>query len=1301
MTQTTAPVAVPVRVDAAWSDGQTSLSPPATDFTNLTETATYNTPWLGDTSAMPPNDQITLPEGVHLHWTLPKALRQGSTVYQLDSTLFNELVQQSVPCSLVQALKNAADTSKNYTLADLNSLLSGLCASSPTISKASGFDLTSATEYSQLISSDSSITIETTVPKLSWDPVFLEIYGPLIARLATRTVMPEVPNRWLVIREDSSDKSLAWVVESDYLSTPDSEGNAPEGTGPTAIPATFSSAEVSQLENSNVAKSQLILYLGKTIAAEQWSENGSADRLSPFTALGHGIPDFAAFYPNCRGVFGFHDASAEQSSSYTYTVIGWFSDSANDPLSPAALKAKSLTLEQALSGLGWSLANASSASVSGSLYSAKITVSGSNCELQQQSDLTTVDVAIGNTVNEALSAYIANGNDTSTLGISPESLLNAAQGGVLQDAFNADGPAVIENVLHQQGFQPTTTGWQWQITTKDSTSAGLSPTTPDNANVNLSDAVAQALNTLNEKQQQFDDTLLTLSSERHLLFTDWCRTYHLNTDAMSAGVSNLYPNGESRSNNNEQLVSIAATQLVNMADAMSTASVGTNTTELADLPVYQAMSALYLAYTAAVTALSAMTNGGHYVLKRQPAPRFWRPNDPVVMMSETSGTDLQTLPASNLPQTTIDKQDYLTLSTITAASASPSWLPANWDQQAAVPSADVVSGLNTQLTATTAVESWRPLSLYWETKFQQFAGVGTINGSENSTPHFSVTHYQTDFISNNFELDDKGIDWIPQPNSEPENANTAYYRGRVILTSQAVKTLKSQILQLTNQVADPPAKSSGLNLPANLNSGLTKTLICNAYDSGATTLSQTLNGFNDRLLMLQRLNQVSIFDPGCTESWVLSKSPTWDPDSQSFYNQIGLQQRTSPRQIDIYNPIRAGKCEVTQLTLVDAFGQTRLWNYSAQPLNTRISQALPNETSTGTDAAPAFFMPPRFSQPARLMYRWLAADGSNDTEANLSPATSPICGWLTLNRIDETIMVFPADGSLVGWIPADGGSMTYMPGKSKSDITDSYLSQVVTQLEKSGNNFYDDINTALLTIEPHGHQQLTARSVLESRPLAIARVDMQLQLSGAPSPHQGYQVLGLDMDSTDSANPPYLEREDCGFTAVDFPVRLGDVSMDNDGLVLYWQVSSQAIGDTYQVVSEDSTNPASISLTAQGATSIAQALLLFDPRAPVHLSSGILPVEQAVIPPAMFADALNDMTYLMQVGPIVTPPDSVTLPLPVEANGWQWQYLQGNTWQSAQTPVGSDGKLHQQHQPAVIRQGFLQALPSQTSSTEG
>lgn len=1344
------PLNIPIRLDAMWSDGTTPVAPPLTDFSQLGGTALGAQsapfkPWLGDTVRPPTLGGTPLAKGLHLHWTLPASLRRGKTVYVLDLGVFNELVQQGVPCSLVWALQQAAPAgSPELTLEALNALLSGMVKSpSPVASMPSGGN------FPGLISE--SVVAVTNLPNVTWDPVYLEIYGPMIVRAAARTKLPPVPNRWLVIRTDASQNSTAWVVESDRLSDPVSMSPpmAPAGAGPTTVPAQFAgTTNASRIPVPQITGVPAFQYLGFTSPASTWSEPAnSVPALTPFTAVGVGSADFAAFYPSCQGVFGFHDKDALNQANYTYTVIGWYSDPANDPVSSKyAVTPWSAVANAAdrISKLSWTASVTPDWSkIDGSVYSAAISVTGDVCVVQSnQTALTGVQVSVGNTAGEALAAYLSKGiTQTSALGLSTESVLNAAQAGVLRQAQEPDGGAVIENALHQQAFQSETHGSIWEVKPRAPAAgqAGLSPKLPAPPSP-VSGAVAQALSVLNEAQLQFDRTQAYLASQRRLLFTDWCRVQHLTTDAEGPGNNmTIFPNGLTPNNFvTTTQIGLLAAQVLNQS-AFSVDAAGMGDQDQSSMLAQLAAQALYSALSAMGQALAGSPG---FELKRAPAPRFWRPNDPVVLMCDPDGNQLSPQSASQWPMT--DSSQLKCAPVSPAANGIPGYLSSSWGQG---PSGSCVAAIVSSPVVSNAVASWRPLLLQWETIYRPYPGAGGIPVEKTSQSVGSPQDYSKSFISSNFVPDPAGIELVASSSATAQQSQSNY-SGRVVLSGHATATLRDQILRLAGLgTQDPPLQLDGTKLPGALGQGDAKSVLETAYENNPVSLSQTLDGFSDRLLMLRRIPQLSVFDPLFgTEKWFNTTSDgEWDSNGQTFYAEIGAQCAASPQQGDLYQPIRAGQCELSSLWLVDAFGQIRTWTMSGG--NVTIASSFPKPTTTIQNAAPAFLLPPRFSQPSRLLFRWISADGSGDVESTRLPATSPICGWVALNRMDQSILVFEKDGTLLGWIPIAGGPMVAAPGAPSGPFADPFLNQVISQISSVAGQFYDDVSTALLTIEPRAHRQHTARSVLVSRPLALARASLRLELFGAPSPHQGYEWLASADLSTSPPYPtfgafgavtpwsvlptalpafdpycpapavggvqpgsPFFARESCGFTQVEFPVRLGDVSMDNDGLVAYWGLSANPsvggwkISDSYNTVAtspsvQEGTEP-TISLVCDPSVAATQVLMLLDPRAPVHVTSGILPTKAIDIPPGLYTHALRNMEYLMSVGPVLTPPDQILMPMPGELVGsWNWVTEDGGALNvisrsTKAKPTIFTGKIddraHFEDQPPVIREGWLQ-----------
>ena len=157
---------------------------------------------------------------------------------------------------------------------------------------------------------------------------------------------PLIPNRWLIVRlmdagEENETLNLgfkAWIVESDTI-TEDEE---------TLVWPHLAA------EKTGNAKDYYV-HVGKQFEAAQWPGETGAPRVE-ITACGYGDPAFAAYYPACRGILGFHDKDLPDSPdgiNLTYFVAGWYSDAAEDPLN-RALKEKTIAcLDEFLSERKW------------------------------------------------------------------------------------------------------------------------------------------------------------------------------------------------------------------------------------------------------------------------------------------------------------------------------------------------------------------------------------------------------------------------------------------------------------------------------------------------------------------------------------------------------------------------------------------------------------------------------------------------------------------------------------------------------------------------------------------------------------------------------------------------------------------------------------------------------------------------------------------------------------------------------------------------------------------------------------
>ena len=325
-----------------------------------------------------------------------------------------------------------------------------------------------------------------------------------------KTVFPSVPNRWLVTRTLNGEKRQ-WVVESDYLYR---EGEG-EQLGSIAYPI--------EIKNGN-GNHQPFRYLGRKLPIEAWLENDpKAEYLPLLTAVGYGEPTFAAFYPNCHSVFGFYDDySPENTDGLQYDVIAWYSHLEKDYFNQFIKSKSQLTTQELIKAiqeeLKWAVAVESNEQIPQRMlcYARLKFASSTNTERE-----ISVEVAVGNTGTEALSAYLGQKIDNNSQSIIEDQLEALTLSSSLEHR-QLDLTAKFEEARHEKGFNAVSSGTIWTITlgSTNATTANAEDAQAQ-SEVTLPDNIAPKLNQLNLSQQKYDCTCDEIESMRRQLFSDW------------------------------------------------------------------------------------------------------------------------------------------------------------------------------------------------------------------------------------------------------------------------------------------------------------------------------------------------------------------------------------------------------------------------------------------------------------------------------------------------------------------------------------------------------------------------------------------------------------------------------------------------------------------------------------------------------------------------------------------------------------------------------------------------------------
>ena len=352
------------------------------------------------------------------------------------------------------------------------------------------------------------------------------------------TTFPVVPNRWLIVRKGGETEEKTWVIESDYL-YPELDPNDSSSSPPNAINILIQPPDLATVDpkKPDTYQYQRYRYMGKCWELSQWPEEGgeNPEYAEELTAMGNQatIPifdevkaTFAAFYPNCYSVFGFHDPDFETDTppkDLQYDVIGWYSDAEDDCLKQFVEANSCTTAEEFLQALQeqfyWTFEGVKDI-LHRTLYHSRITFTGAG----NWPTLETPTLAIGNSDSEAISAYLAqefNGdtNDSGkTVRKSIQDTLETLHLSERLESRKLDLDAKFREGRQERGFGAQNEGVLWLLMPRSSQLE--QPNTKTSLDL-LPDHLAQLLNELNALQEDYNQAWLDIGSLRDRLYTQW------------------------------------------------------------------------------------------------------------------------------------------------------------------------------------------------------------------------------------------------------------------------------------------------------------------------------------------------------------------------------------------------------------------------------------------------------------------------------------------------------------------------------------------------------------------------------------------------------------------------------------------------------------------------------------------------------------------------------------------------------------------------------------------------------------
>ena len=1181
---------------------------------------------------------------------------------------------------------------------------------------------------------------------------------------------PLVPNRWLVVRCEAARNQWgmrAWVVQSDYLVQTDKINNK-LGTS-----AYLDPSRPSGVSNDGTAVVVNDAQLGTSYTIEAWETIAEAGTDNYFLqAVGPGNISFAAFKPFSEDVFSFVDKAANLPPEgtglfhYTYLVVGWYSATRPvDPLAGVATYVPGLwesetdwkaqtpaqRLNTILDSLGWQVrGELPAAAPATSLYHGLVADVTWPYGTQGSSHVANVQVAVGNTAPDALSALIQNyavqqsvrdpdpAHDWAAAGNTLSELMQAAMFELLDDYGKPGGTALVRQQVEQSWYSSDPGGTVWQAV----------PVTAQNTDFDVADsrltpaqrqALYQQLAALTIAQQAYDETQRTLQAQQGELYRLWLKL----SQAQNFGwgdAPEMTPDFESvvLPLLQTKLYPGLAQQVWELCQAQAKAQA--QLPDPTDARQATAWADAHWRFPTATAATATLTELG-LELKASTAARFWHPSDPVLLICGSNrarkhGEDGRFNPDATLtcrlPGQTITglrvgsqpevsaqalgaKVTFNALSRFLRVPAVTNLLteaffsePLNASLIASLAGGDpkvlesAISGLLTDSSGPDAwvgtppsplaygpwQQAWSPLFLEWMVNY--YPTVADAKG------HFEPSAWR---------FDGTDYTWTGQ---EQHLKYALNFKGRAVVTPYAQNVFQNK---LRKYLTDHPGIKN-----AQLEALLEEVM---SWD----ILAQRLSGLTDQLLTLR---SQETFPPPAASTALTCPNPadgTIDIGAlvQDEYHLMPVLEGDGNVH-NFFFPIRGGVVTFPdqRLQVVDAFGQT----YDLTKVNTGqgfqplISPSLLPPAGTTLHNLTPFVLGPRLVQSARLDLTLLANDGGG-RDVRTTPNNNPICGWLLPNHLDNSLAVYDAAGTPLGelWLLPPGNSWRPRPGppgptpppRTPADIANPTLRRVVSTLAEQTaavlTDFLHVVDETLWTVDPLGGRADAFLSTLIGRPLAVVQVEATLTLNGPAATNQFWR----SMVTPDSTLEHYQPIHDTGGVEdVPFPVRLGSLDLRNDGLLGYFRTEGSGSYSTFYTVHPvpkvgNGANFIKPILRPVGPGPIFQGdvylqpdgpgtilTMLLDPRGVVHGYTGILPVQTVALPAHLVEEFLRTLLVTFQTGPILADPGPIRTPQPAEKQGtWSWLQHVGPTWEQTDIVDTTDAARFPP-QPPTLREGWLQ-----------
>lgn len=846
------------------------------------------------------------------------------------------------------------------------------------------------------------------------------------------TDYPEVPNRYVVTRVwwDKTQKKLlskCGVVESDFTS------QNSKYKGSIRIP-----------QSSDPVNGMRFCYLGRSYPADKIPQRDNGDGyLDKLTAIGAGNPYFAAYYPECKSVFGFYDdlkdLTEESSVMLTYFVMGYFSKADQDPFSKVTTADD---FAKALAERKLAVKDQSTLCDKCVFYGAIDAIEwkgfgGEYCPPPTGR----VNIAFGNTSAEALSLAVkkALGDDFDMT----ERLLTALQYELYEKQPNSDGDFMIDDEILLQAF-----------TRCDGQDENLYLSADKNVALKVSDDLGQAFSKLKTLGEEIGVLHRAIAYEKKKLFSVW-ELYVLlyEDDAVKQSERAAAPSKQSMLDEIQEIW--------RMIEGMSKSAESKTKEFDKDLKTFSA------SLPAGVTC------------KRSGSESFFTPKDPVLLLSGPGvkrtyafGEDgrftangmlqcqTETVSAQigkeelfkkcfgdlsyqdNLP---VGYQDLLYQTALICSKTV--------DKIKSILGEIVISGeMPSEIAVNKDPFHWTTLYMFWALDYMP---TRTVKNRDNTLADWNLVYGDTTLTYDHCK--------------KPPLTNPQRIWGKSVLSPFAVKTL-SRVME---RYGDTYGKEEYKNYADKI--------------KDFSIISQNLGGFSEYFSSFWNAWQLPIMGIGEDA-----------PITKAVAENVGKERHSILNECDLL-PMRGGYVQLQELYLVSSFGQRQVLVENSYYNQSELEFS---ETVRYEAGSRYGLLPPAFTVPAKLSVDYVSAMDKN-VISSIAPESTPVCGIVVPELLNKRLLAYTPDGRYLGMVKTVYRNQKPLARWiSAPELKDSFENLEINHYLKNFLRALVNFDHAFAEMNELMDKFLSGKqnngTLIWGRPLVLARAKADFSLFGGP-----------------------------------------------------------------------------------------------------------------------------------------------------------------------------------------------------------